>query len=273
MLARYGFGLFSLPRYAEAKGQGWHLRHHLPSMSEGYLTQSFVEGNRCVLYQGRIPWMSTGLFEVESHAWHVHNAHGTVVAAGLGMGMYAYAVARRPEVTRLVVIERDPRVVEVLEAAAGLSSWPDRGKISILLADALDEDLAAKVAEQTGGAEIDSFYADIWPVTPDDTAPDQAKAMVERLKPKTAGWWGQEFNLGRWCLTNGRELDQAAMADYFAEMSMPVPMTEGYLLFCQDLLAANRRYLEPRPVKPASERGVWSRLFHWGRLFRRNHGG
>lgn len=257
MLAAYGFGLFVLPRYVEADGDGWRLRHHLPSMSEGYLTQSFVEGNRFVLYEGRKPWMSTGLFEVESHAWHVHCAHGTVVAAGLGLGMYAYAASRRPEVERLVVIERDPRVAEVLEAAAGFSGWPERDKISLLPADALDESLAGKVAGLTGGG-IDCFYADIWPVAPDDGAPGQAGAMVERLRPKTAGWWGQEFNLGRWCLQTGRQLDAAALNDYFALCSMPVPATEGYVAFCRDLLAANRRYLEP---KPGGESGRWSRLF------------
>ena len=150
MLEAYGFGLFALPRYTEAKGgargETWHLRHHLPSMSEGYLTQSFVEGNRFVLYEGRKPWMSTGLFEVESHAWHVQAAHGLVVVAGLGMGMYAYAVSQKPEVTQVVIIERDPRVAEVLEQAAAFSNWPGRAKIQLLLADALDEDLAAKVA-------------------------------------------------------------------------------------------------------------------------------
>ena len=261
MIEAYGFGLFALPRYTEAKGnaQGetWHLRHHLPSMSEGYLTQSFVEGNRFVLYEGRKPWMSTGLFEVESHAWHVQAAHGLVVVAGLGMGMYAYAVSQKPEVTQVVIIERDPRVAEVLEKAAAFSNWPGRAKIQLLLADALDEDLAAKVALFTGGEAADYFYSDIWPVTPDASAPIQAKAMVERLAPKTAGWWGQEFNYGAWCLEQGREVDEESFRYYFAVWNMPVPVTAGYLAFCRDLLAANRAYLAPR--QKAS--GFWRRLF------------
>jgi len=263
MLAAYGFGLFAIPRYSEVKGKGWHLRQHLPSMSEGYLTQSFIEGNRCVLYEGRRPWMSTGLFEVESHAWHVHAAHGLVVVAGLGMGMYAYAVSQKPEVTQVVIIERDPRVVEVLEQAASFANWPGRAKIQILLADALAEDLASQVALFTGGAAADYFYSDIWPVTPDPSAPLQARAMVERLRPKAAGWWGQEFNFGQWCLESSREADPQALQDYFDANAMPVPTTPGYADFCRDLLEANRAYLTPR--KAGSGNSFWRWLFRLGR--------
>jgi hypothetical protein len=246
MVAAFGFGLFALPRYAEVKGKGWHVRHHLPSMSEGYLSQSFIEGNRFVLYEGRRPWMSTGLFEVESHAWHVHAAHGLVVVAGLGMGMYAYAVSQKPEVSQVVIIERDPRVAEIIEEAAGFSQWPHRDKIQLLLADALDPDLAAKVALFTDGRAADYFYADIWPLTPDASAPLQMREMVQRLAPKSAGWWGQEFNFGQWCLASGTEPDEAALRGYLAEQGLDVPVTAGYGAFCRALLAANRAYLTPR---------------------------
>lgn len=257
MLSAYGFGLFPLPRYAEVRGRGWHVRHHLPSMSEGYLTQSFVEGNRFVLYEGRRPWMSTGLFEVESHAWHVQAAHGQVLVAGLGMGMYAYAVSRKPDVSRVVIVERDPRVVEILEDAAAFSRWSERDKITLVSADALDPDLAALVAPHMDGA-ADYFYADIWPVTPDDGAPEQASLMCRRLKPKAAGWWGQEFNFGRWCLENAKKADEALLRDYFASHGVDVPVTEGYTAFCRDLLEANLRYLMPN--KPRSG-GFWRRFF------------
>ncbi|HVI52990.1 MAG TPA: hypothetical protein VM661_17410 [Candidatus Sulfotelmatobacter sp.] len=258
MLAAYGFGLFALPRYAEVKGKGWHVRHHLPSMSEGYLTQSFVEGNRFVLYEGRRPWMSTGLFEVESHAWHVQAAHGLVVVAGLGMGMYAYAVSQKPDVTQVVIVERDPRVAEILEQAVGFSQWPGRGKIQLLMADALDPDLPAQLALFTGGKTADYFYADIWPVAPDASAPSQMLAMAGRLAPAAAGWWGQEFNFGRWCLETGTKPDEAALRGYFAAYGVTAPVTPGYLAFCRDLLAANRAYLTPRR---AVSGGFWSRLF------------
>ncbi len=260
MLVAYGFGLFSLPRYREIRGEGWHIRHHLPSMSEGYLTPSFVEGNRFVLYQGRRPWMSTGLFEVESHAFHVHAAHGLVVVAGLGMGMYAFAACARPEVERVVVVERDPAVIAMFSTAAGLENWPDRSKLIIVQADALDPDLPKLLAEPCQGRAADYFYADIWPVTPDATAPGQAEAMVRALAPKTAGWWGQELNFGHWCLERGRALDRTALEDYAAACAVPIPADDGYAAFCRDVAAVNHALIAPRRARRGGS--WWRTLFH-----------
>jgi len=257
MLATYGFGLFPLPRYREVKGEGWLLRHHLPSMSEGYLTEAFVEGNRFVLYQGKVPWMSTGLFEVESHAWHVHCAQGVVAVAGLGMGMYAYAVSKKPEVTRVVVVERDPQVLEILRRSAGFDDWPGRDKIEIVIADAFAPDWAAAFK----GARPDYLYADIWPITPDATAPEQCAAMVRALNPVHAGWWGQEFNAGQWALAQGREIDEAALADYFGNLGVPVSLTPGYTGFCRDVAAINKALLSP---KPAKKPGLLAKLLGFG---------
>ncbi len=261
MLAAYGFGLFSLPRYREIRGEGWQIRHHLSSMSEGYPTPSFVEGNRFVLYQGRRPWMSTGLFEVESHAFHVHAAHGLVVVAGLGMGMYAFAACAKPQVERVVVVERDAAVIAMFSAAAGLETWPDRHKLIIVQADALDAALAERLTEPCQGRAADYFYADIWPLTPDATAPPQAGAMVRALAPKAAGWWGQELNFGQWCLERRRPIDGAALADYAALCGVPIPADAGYAAFCRDVAAVNHALIAPRPPR---RRPWWRRFFGAG---------
>ena len=78
----------------------------------------WVERTRYVLYHGRTAWMSTGLMEQESHAFHVDQAKGLVVAAGFGIGMFAFAACAKPEVERVVVVERTPEVIELTRRGA-----------------------------------------------------------------------------------------------------------------------------------------------------------
>ena len=101
LLATYGFGLFPLPSYRPVELGDWRVRLHLPSRGDGYLATQALESRAVLTRAGKV-WMCTGLLEQESHAWHVHCARGTVVVAGLGLGMYAYAAAMKPEVERVI---------------------------------------------------------------------------------------------------------------------------------------------------------------------------
>ena len=237
MLAAYGFGLFPLPVYRDAAIGRARIVRHLPSLADGYLSGATVEHHRRVLYLGRKAWMSTGLMEQESHAYHVHAARGLVVAAGLGMGMYAFAASLKPDVERVVVVERRPEVVAVMKAAAGFETWPGRDKVTIVAADALDPHLASHLQVATGGRSPDYLFADIWPTWSAPQAPREAAAMVRALRPEAAGWWGQELSFGMWCRGRTRCPDEAALAEYFAWVGVPVPVTAGYSAFCADVIA------------------------------------
>lgn len=265
MLASYGFGLFPLPSYREGAAGEWRLVRHLPSIAEGYVSKAGFERGRYVLYHGRTAWMSTGLLEQESHAFHVHLARGVVVVAGLGLAMYVHAAAAKPEVDRVVAIEISAEVIDLMRDACGWDTWPERKKIIILEADARDPDLRRHVLAAAGGRGVDHLFADIWARCADPDSPAEAAAMVRVLRPKTAGWWGQELSFARWWRDRGAgpaaaDEVEPALARYFAEVGVPVPVSPGYAAFCRDVMAANG-LLAAAPVRPSLLRRTWRRLF------------
>ncbi|MFT3847729.1 MAG: hypothetical protein QM739_03370 [Propionivibrio sp.] len=238
----YGFGLFPAPRYQPASQGAWRITTHLPGPCDGYLGTVGVEA-RTVLKRQREVWMSIGLLEMESHAWHVHCARGGVVTAGLGMGMYVYAAAMKPEVDLVIAAEISPDIIALMRQAADMDHWPCRDKVKIVEVDVLADDgrkFAARIDECTGGRPVDYLYADIWPNFPADEAPAQSALMARALRPKTAGWWGQELSLAHYCRRESRQVDEESIRAYFQELGVPIPgITAGYAAFCRDAIHAN----------------------------------
>lgn len=262
MQATYGFGLFALPRYREASLGEWRIVRHLASLGDGYISGPLVEPARYVLYHKRTAWMSTGLMEQESHAFHVDQATGLVVAAGLGMGMFAFAACAKPEVERVVVIERTPEVIALTRLAARMDEWPGRDKLEIVHADALVGDLPRQIGVDAG--QPDYLFADIWHKCAAPRAPDDTAAMVAALKPKAAGWWGQELSFALWCQDRRRAADKAALREYAETLGVPIPITEQYPAFCRDVMAANLPHIFSPPAS-SSWRERWCRKLPWPR--------
>lgn len=252
--AAYGFGLFPLPAYRPASRRDWHVRTHMPSLGDGYLGTTAVE-SRAVLKRGRKVWMSSGLLEQESHAWHVHCAKGVVVTAGLGMGMYVYAAAMKRSVDLVIAADVSLDIVALMRQASGFDHWPCRDKVRIIDADALGRDFGARVAECTGGQPIDYLYADIWPNFPAAEAPAQTAEMARALRPRAAGWWGQELSFGQYRRASGCPVDEESLRAYFAATGIPAPrITPGYAAFCRDAIAANGM---------GDKTPFWRRLRNW----------
>lgn len=61
-----------------------------------------------------VPWMSITPMEILTLRAGTRLARGHVVVAGLGLGYQLAEVARRPKVTRVTLVERDPELVEWL---------------------------------------------------------------------------------------------------------------------------------------------------------------
>jgi hypothetical protein len=262
MHAAYGFGLFPLPRYRETSLGEWRIVRHLASLGDGYISGPLVEPARYVLYHKRTAWMSTGLMEQESHAFHVDQASGLVVAAGFGMGMFAFAVCAKPEVERVVVIERTPEVIALMSQAARMDEWPGRDKLNIVQADALASELSREIG--VDARRPDYLFADIWHKCAAPSAPDDTAAMVAALKPKAAGWWGQELSFALWCQDSQRTPDEAALREYAESICVPIPITERYPAFCRDVIAANVPHIfSPPAVSGWRER--WRRSLTWPR--------
>jgi hypothetical protein len=260
MLSTYGFGLFPLPAYREIAAGEWRLVRHLPSIAEGYVSSPGFERDRHVLYHKRTAWMSTGLLEQESHAFHVHLARGVVVVAGLGLGMFVHAAAAKPEVTRVVVIEIAGDVIDILRQSCVWERWAGHEKIIILEADARDRDVAPHVLSATGGNRVDYLFADIWARCADPAAPAETAEMVRALRPGAAGWWGQELSFAKWWRGRGGsgEIEEALPA-YFQTSGVPVPVTAGYVTFCRDVMTANG-YSGAGPAAGSLLRRTWRRV-------------
>lgn len=233
MAALYGFGLFPLPDYRPARVGPWRLERHRGSLAQGYVTRAVVEPVRFVLYCERVPWMSTGVLEQESHAWHVHRARGVVVVFGLGMGMYVHAVAAKPDVERVVVVDNAPEVLAVLRKATDFDAWPGREKITLIEADALNAatpDLVSDALEgHRPGLSLRRHLADV-------SRPRRAGAdggTGPGAGAAEAGWWGQEVSYALWAYRNGG----GDLADYAAQIGVPLAPTDGYRAFCRDIAA------------------------------------
>ena len=103
---------------------------------------------------GRV-WMSIVQSEIRSMAADIEKAHGRVVTYGLGLGYYAFMVARKETVESVTVVERNPDVIKLFSENI-LPQIPFADKIKIIEADAFDF-----VRAQEDGA-YDFAYADFW---------------------------------------------------------------------------------------------------------------
>lgn len=241
MVEAYGFGLFALPPYRRAVRGEWRLELFRGGVSPGFATRTCHDPVRHVLLHGRTVWMSTGLMEMESHAWHVHRAHGVVAVAGLGMGMFTFAAAMKDDVERVVVADLSPEVIAIMREATRFDDWPFGNKVEIVEADAVSETFAHSVLSATGGRRPDYLYADIWPDYPNAQAAEQTERMAYALDAADSGWWGQEVEIGE-RLLKGED----------AAASLP----DGYAVFCRDVATTAGRV-------PAGDerRSLWRRLF------------
>lgn len=231
----YGFGVpYKLPDYMPTQAGEWTIKPRPGGVTSSYLAELVVDQPHFILTKGNEVWMSTGLLEIESHAWHLYKAHGNVLVAGLGMGMFAHAAAAKPEVSRVVVIERDPEVIALMKQSTCFDAWEFRNKIIILEGDALDYNIQAAVSDAFEDRTPDYLYADIWPYFPAPEAPQQTRDMIALFSPKEAGWWGQEIEYGIWLENQDARPDDIMLDRFFYEHKIKVTLTPGYSEFCKD---------------------------------------
>ncbi len=108
-----------------------------------------------VLEGGR-EWMTVTPNEIETMRTPIAAARGRVLSYGLGLGYYAFMAAEKEEVSIVTLVERDETVIELFRECI-LPSFPQKNKIEIIHADALD--FAEKEAPK-GGYNV--LFADIW---------------------------------------------------------------------------------------------------------------
>lgn len=109
------------PLFAVSRGD-WEVKaNRLPKFIRGY----FIPNRRAVNRDNWVlrkkstqeVWMSTAPMERESQSHHVFAARDTVLVGGLGLGAVLWALLRKETVKRVVVVERDPVVIDIARAS------------------------------------------------------------------------------------------------------------------------------------------------------------
>jgi hypothetical protein len=124
--------------------------------------------------------MSDTPAEMDDHRPFVRRARGNVLITGLGLGMVVGAVAAKPAVEHVTVIEASPDVVHLV------ADHYRSSRVTIHLADAFDWVPPA-------GAHYNAVWHDIWPDM--CTANLRQMTRLKRKYGRFADWqgcWGEE---------------------------------------------------------------------------------
>ena len=119
----------------------------------GYFTDDF---SYPVVLEDDREWMLVTPNEVETIRPAIAAAYGQVVTFGLGLGYFPYMASLKKNVERVVVVERDPRVIRLFETYI-LPQFEEREKIRLICMDAF-----AYLDQVMPLEHFDYAYADIW---------------------------------------------------------------------------------------------------------------
>ena len=120
--------------------------------------------------------------ERRDHLAPVRAATGTCLVTGLGLGMIAQAMARKSEVSHVLVIERNQDVIDLV--APHLSP-----KVEVICADALEW-------KPPKGERWDVIWHDIWPTVCLDDAPSRnllSRRYARRWRVYHGAWAKDEI--------------------------------------------------------------------------------
>lgn len=174
------------PPYRVVEGDGWVFGEGETPMGPGYFTgRQHLVWQDYYLAKDGVSWMSLMPSEIESLMPHVHAASGVVVVGGLGMGLAAYAIASKPEVEKVIVVERDPRVHRMFQGFAAFDEWKDDLNVEIVVEDMLEY----------RNTEADFLFVDIWPYLRMDQAIEDMKVIYRNVPAPRVGYWGQELDI------------------------------------------------------------------------------
>ena len=182
---------------------------------EGYWTGLQVVNGLVLLRRRRSVWMSITPMETESQQIGVDFARGHVAIYGLGMGWVAAMTALKPEVEQVTVVEMDDEVLEMHRQLDLFARLPDGAgdKVRIVEADALD---------WKPDGHVDLLMPDIWLDMVSWGRAEEVHDMQANVGADMVYFWGQELELARHAVKQGRDLDDAGLAQTAKEFDLPL---------------------------------------------------
>ena len=186
-----------IPASPKPEGAGWYIVH--VEVGEEYVKHArlrvavtgqtdLVEPGTYVLLKHRYPtlqfhedtiynetvWMSDLYVERDSNRDILRAARGDVLLVGLGIGMVAVAICRKPEVTSVTVLELEPDVIRLV------APHIRHGKLRVVAADGWKPPLK--------GRHFDVIYVDVWSdICVDNWADYKALCRKYRSFARTGG--------------------------------------------------------------------------------------
>lgn len=217
------FPMISAPPLFRGRIGPWEIaRNALPPMVRGYFrgmhapesTENWVLRN----WDERSVWMSIAPMEIESASHHVHAAKGDVLVGGLGIGMVLWALLNKPEVTSVTVIERDPRVIELMREVMrrNHTTWgkhlysrsqrEQRHTLGPRL-DIIHRDLFDFAENDEHDGAFDFALIDIWSGVGDSALrPDMQRLAKTGIAEQYAAW-GLEMDFVSWGMETGQHVE------------------------------------------------------------------
>lgn len=122
---------------------------NLRSMVNGAGHRAVSEGDYTRLTVNGVLMMSDTPAEMRDHVVAVRQARGHCLVFGLGLGLVANAMAAKPEVTKVTVVELEPDVIDLIAPHL-------HRKVEVVQCDALK-------FKPGKGERWDVVWADIWP--------------------------------------------------------------------------------------------------------------
>lgn len=119
--------------------------------------------------------MSDTPMELETNAEFISAARGSVMIGGLGLGLVLLAIQKKPEVTRILVVEKEQELIERISRQLPLNS-----KVEVVQGDILSFETKEK---------FDTLYFDIWNNICGDNWNDMKKLHARYRKNKAPGAW------------------------------------------------------------------------------------
>ncbi|MCR5455473.1 MAG: hypothetical protein K6F33_10850 [Bacteroidales bacterium] len=139
-------------------------------------------------------WMAVKPSEILTMQPAIENAHGNVLAYGLGLGYFAFMASGKRSVKSVTIVEKDSEIINLFKTEL-LPQFPNAEKISIVEADAFEyaESLAADNAPH-----YDYIFTDIWHDTADGLAMYlKIKRINAKIKDTEFGYWIERSLLSR----------------------------------------------------------------------------
>jgi len=164
----------------------------LPDGREVPQTGFFTEDFRApVVEENGREWMTVTPSEINTMTADIKAAFGKVAVFGLGLGYYAFMVSEKPDVTEVVVIERDPSVISLFREFI-LPQFPHKAKVTVIEADAY------VFAEAMGDKRFDCAYVDIWHDVLDGVEMYLKMKRLEKYSPGTKFLYWIEPSMLAW---------------------------------------------------------------------------